>query len=132
MRTQFQFRFARLVFTSLWIIAVSSTPLAPSWGYRVVEQIEEAYELSIGELELPDRVSGSVTFRPCDTCSIISLRLQTSSRFRIDGTELDFTEFAAAVLRIQESDDSGNQAIAGVFISMSTGILTRIEVFQLR
>ena len=131
MSSRSQRAITRHIYVTIWMIAASCLWLSTGWSYRIVEQLEDAYELSIADLNLPDRANGSVSFQPCAGCAIVSLRLQAGSVFRVDGVELDFADFLSAVTRIQDSDGSENRAIVGVFFSASTGVLTRIEVFQL-
>ena len=96
-----------------------------------VEQIEDAYELSLDSVSFPASVAGSITFRSCTDCSLISMRLNSATRYRVNGTETTMPDFLTTVARIRESRTDIENSDVAVFFNLQTGQLTRIELFLL-
>ena len=45
---------------------------------RVIEQVERAVELTLGELSLPSAEGGTISFSECPTCGVSTHRLTES------------------------------------------------------
>ena len=53
----------------LVLLVISLSAVASSaWAYRVIEQPEGAYELSLGFVRLPANERSAVVFTECDGC----------------------------------------------------------------
>ena len=98
----------RAIFATLVLVLGT---ISSAWAFRSVEQVEDAYELVLGEVSLPQRATGTVSFKPCPTCTRTSLRVTSATAYFVNGAPmglLDFLEAAAAIRQI----DGGNQNTA--------------------
>ena len=103
--------------------------LDTAWAVRVIEQVERAVELSLGELTLPSSAGGStITFSECATCGISTHRLTDSTVYQANRQTLPLGEFLSVVAEIRERPNGNQTAFAGVFLDIATGRVTRIEV----
>jgi hypothetical protein len=81
---------------------------------------ERPIETDITGLPLPRAVPGSMTLRPCSTCTPATLELTTAARFFVDGKPVSFAD-----LRTLAKKSSAN---AVVFYDIKTNAVTRIVV----
>ena len=95
---------------------------------RVIEQVERAVELTLGELSLPSAEGGTVSFSECPTCGISTHRLTESTVFQANRQTVPFVEFMRIVELIADKPNGEDKAVAVVFIDIATGRITRIEV----
>lgn len=51
------------------------------WAYHVIEQPEDAYELSLGVVQLPANERGTVIFTACSTCRTTTLRVTQQTQY---------------------------------------------------
>jgi hypothetical protein len=94
-------------------IALSLGVMSQASAYRVIEQLETAYELRLGVVTFPGDANGSVIFTPCSTCRTMSLRVSDQTRYFIAGQLVDLADFRERVDALRATID-GQQR--GVFI----------------
>ena len=72
---------------------------ALAWGQASADfkTVARAYEVPLSELSLPVSSSGTVSFRQCDTCELLSVRSSANTRFLLNGQSLTLDEFRNAV-----------------------------------
>jgi hypothetical protein len=87
-------------------ITITAATLSPAWAYRVLEQLEQAYELQLGQVRLPDGANGTVVFTPCSTCTTQSLRVTQETTYTISGSPVD-------LLTLREQADSLRATVDG-------------------
>ena len=95
---------------------------------RVIEQVERAVELTLGDLSLPDAEGGTVSFSECATCGISTHRLTASTVFQANRQTVPFAEFIRIAELIADKPNGKTSAIAVVFLDIETGRITRIEI----
>jgi hypothetical protein len=95
---------------------------------RVIEQVENGVELTLGELDLPSAEGGSVSFSACPRCGISTHRLTDSTVFRANGQIVPFAEFLRIATEIRDKPNGADTAMAVVFLDIATGRITRIEL----
>lgn len=79
---------AALIVTALGLMAVTSSASA----YRVLERVEEAYELSLGVVRLPANARDTVVFTPCSDCRTVSLPVTAATRYFVNGSNVELAE----------------------------------------
>ncbi len=101
--------------------------VAPSaWAFRVLEPIESAYELVLGEVGLPGRVPGALVFKPCDDCISTSLRLTGSTAFFVGRQQVSYTGFRLAAEEARRRAGGNQNTGVFAFYLEGTGQVTRL------
>lgn len=110
------------------LLAVVAIAALQSMGQTVVAAppapVEQAYELSAGDLTLPTNEFGSVILKPCPTCDSVTLRVDGNTSYVYNGARLPLREFRSAVLNLREP--SG--AATTVIYRLEDNKVRRIEV----
>ncbi len=113
------------------VLAVALLGFLNSAGaLRVLEQVERPVELSPSVLTLPKDTSGTVSFKPCDTCQTSTHRLMNTTKFVLDGRELPFNDFAKAFGELRANRSASDRAVATVYMDVNTGQITRIALHR--
>jgi hypothetical protein len=63
------------------LVISMSTVASSAWAYRIIEQPEDAYELSLGYVQLPADERGTVIFTACDGCRTTTLRVTEATQY---------------------------------------------------
>ena len=59
--------------------------------------IDQAYEVAVDKLRLPGNVVGSVSFKDCDVCEQLTIRVTTETRYVLNNRDVTLVEFKKAV-----------------------------------
>jgi len=102
-------------------IALAAGTLSPAWAYRVLEQLEQAYELALGQVRLPDGANGTVVFTPCSTCTTQSLRVTPATVYSLGGSLVDLATLREQAESLRATVDG--QTRTGVYIFYDTASL---------
>ena len=113
---------------SITILALACAFTSPSWGYRVLGEMESTYELELGEVGLPKATMGTVHFRVCEDCTSTSLRVNASTRYFVNGIQYEFREFLDVVEEIKDVAGGNENSMVGLFYDQSTGLVSRFKV----
>jgi len=82
------------------IVAVlSAISLVASADFRT---ITKGYEIALSDLRLPVTNSGSVGVKNCESCDSRSLRVTTSTRYRINSQDVSLRVFRRQVLAVRD------------------------------
>lgn len=109
---------------SALLLAAISLPAAAT-----LRTIEQAYELSPGQVQLPDTPEGQLTVRPCPTCRVVSLRVTAATAwFNGPGTVKAGGQPAgqAAVLGALRAAASNPETLVYVYYEPQTRRVKRI------
>ena len=115
---------------SIVILALACSFTSPSWGYRVLGEMESSYELELGEVGLPRATMGTVHFRPCEDCRSTSLQVNSSTRYFVNGVQYDFREFLALVEEIKDTAGGNQNSMVDLFYDKSTELVSRLMVTE--
>jgi len=113
---------------SILVFAIACIFTSPSWGYRVLGEMESTYELELGEVGLPKATMGTVHFRPCETCSSTSLEVNSSTRYFVNGVQYELREFLEVVEEIKDIAGGNENSMVGLFYDKSTRRVSRLMV----
>jgi len=86
--------------------------------------VEGAYEVELADLTLPANEFGSVILRECDTCDLVTLRVDADSRYVFGGQALPLKEFREAVLNLKDD----NRVAATVIYRLTNDRVRMISV----
>lgn len=93
-------------------------------GARSVEPIEHAVELALAELDVPAGAGGKLGVRACPRCAPRRHRLGEDTALYVNGRSVTLAE----LLRFADETRGAETAVAVVFVDVTTGRITRIEV----
>lgn len=113
----------KILFAAALLLAVNT-----AGAVRVIEQVERALELTLGDLILPPQGGTTVSFAECSACSLNTHRLTDSTVYTVNGRVVPLAEFLTAAAEIAARPNGRSGTIATVFLDIKTGRLTRIEV----
>jgi hypothetical protein len=106
------------------ILMLSS--ISSAWAYRVMEQMEDAYELVLGEVILPRGVSSSLIIRPCSDCMTTSLRVNRATTYFVNGATMEFPDFIKAAEAIRDMDGGNQNTAVYVFFDIESRQVNRL------
>jgi hypothetical protein len=97
---------------------------------RVLEQPEQGYELSLEQLTLPSSAGGGVTMKRCDECSYSTHILTSATQYYVNGQILPFDEFKQIADELRGNRRALETTLAGLFIDVETGRVTRLTLLH--
>ena len=99
-----------------------------AWGYRVLEQVEDNYELMLGEVSLPRNSGGSVIFKPCAECLTTSLRVTASTIYLVNGSAVVLEDFLRAAEGFRDTDGGNRMTAVYVFYDIESKRVNRLAM----
>lgn len=96
---------------------------------RTLEVTEGAYELSLGEFNVPRSRVGTASFRICSTCETVALSVTTRTLYEISGRAYDYPDFIELVTKIRQRDGGNSTTDVSVFFGLDSKLITKIAVF---
>lgn len=96
-----------------------------SAGHAGLRQIEQAFELSPAQLELPTRPDAQLTVRPCAGCRIVALRVTAATRWYSSLSEQPPVG-QAAVLEIYRAANRDPRTLVHIFYEPQTLRVSRV------
>jgi hypothetical protein len=114
----------RKIFVAAALLLVMDTAAA----LRVIEQVERAVELTLGDLILPPSGGTTVSFPECFGCSLSTHRLSDSTVYVANGRIVTLAEFLSIAAEIAAKPNGKSTAVAAVYLDIKTGRLTRIQL----
>ncbi len=115
----------RAIFATLVLVLGT---ISSAWAFRNVEQVEDAYELVLGEVSLPRRVTGTVSFRTCPTCTRISLRVTNETTYAVNGAALEFADFLEAAAAIRQINGGNQNTAVYIFSDIKSHRVNRLKL----
>ena len=97
-------------------------------AFRVLEPVEHSVELSLGDLTLPGNPAGTVRYRTCATCSLVSRSVGAATIYRLDDRVLSLADLAVEVEKIRAQPSIHARAMAFVYYDLDTGRVNRVVV----
>ncbi len=107
------------VFAVTALFALAAAPATAG-----AENVENAYESTVGGVSLPAGPGGTLMVRECDRCKPVSLRVVSDTRY-IVGTPAS-PSVTLAAFRQASSDPRYARNLLTVFYALKTGTVTRV------
>jgi hypothetical protein len=120
----------KLMLTRLSAVVLLASFAASAWAYRVVELVEEAYEVGLPDLDLPLRSPGNAVVRPCAGCASVNLALDGRTTFFIQDRPTDYATFLELTNEIRDSSIDPSSVSFGVFYRPGSALVTRIKLYD--
>ena len=86
--------------------------------------IEEAYEVRLSDLRVPQSEGGTVAYKPCDTCPYETKRVSNNTQWIVDGKSMSLEKFRRSLTSIA---DRRNTAVT-VLHHLESDRVTRVSV----
>jgi hypothetical protein len=112
---------------------ISLIVLLASWlsgGQAAIRQIEQAFELTPAQLQLPSRPDAQLTIRPCANCRVVALQVTAATQWYA-GMDEQQPAGQARVLEVYRTASSDPQTLVHVYYEARTLRVKRI-VLDLR
>lgn len=90
--------------------------------------IQEAHEVSVADLRLPQNTVGTVAFKTCDDCTYLVKRVNGDTRWVFDGESMPLEKFRR---RLRTVDDRRTTAVT-VLHHLEEDRVTRVSVHPVR
>ncbi len=112
------------------IIVVAGLVLASSsaWAYRVLEQIEDSYELSLVTVELPSSETGTIAFQACEECRTTALRVTNETRYVANGAPVELSELREIAAEVQATANGRDRAAIYINYEIASLRVTRVRL----
>jgi hypothetical protein len=91
-------------------------------------QIQEAHEVRLSELRLPQNEHGTVAFKPCGECPYMVKRVTENTQWVFDGKSLPLGKFRIALTRLADHDTTP----VTVLHHLENDRVTRVSVHPIR
>lgn len=108
-------KIALLVLLGTWLSA----------GQAAIRQIEQAFELTPAQVELPGRPDAQLTIRACASCRVVALHVTAATQW-YSGMREQLPAGQAAVLEIYRTASSDPQTLVHVYYDPHTLRVKRI------
>ena len=79
--------------------ALLAIALPAAAQFRTVQQ---AYEVELVDLRLPQSESGTLGFRTCTDCAFVTKRISEDTRWVLNGKRMSLKKFRLGLARVQE------------------------------
>ena len=90
--------------------------------YRLIQQ---AYEVVLSDLRLPQAESGMITFRECETCDYLRVRVAARTTYRLNGQVVPLARFRAVLSSVEDRE---GQPVT-VLHHLELDLVTNVEVY---
>jgi len=97
---------------------------------RVLQQVERAVELTLGDLTLPKSSTGTISFKACPSCAIDTHRVTDATVYQANRQALPLVEFLRVADELRSRPRGKDTTVAAVFLDIQSGRVTRIEINQ--
>ncbi|MDH3508947.1 MAG: hypothetical protein OEQ25_17545 [Gammaproteobacteria bacterium] len=104
-----------MIRTLIILVAGLVTVSSSAWAYRVIDQIEDGYELALVMVRLPLSERGTIVFRVCEECNTTALRVTNATRYFANGAPVELSELRELAEAARAT--AAGRDRAGIFIS---------------
>ncbi len=106
---------------SFWIALAATAALWSAGAQSALRNIENAYEIKVSQMLLPDSPTGQVIIRQCSSCKAVLLGTNASTTYQIGlrSPPVPMAQFRA------EAQKDGNRLVV-VFYGIDSKVVTRM------
>ncbi len=95
-------------------------------GARIIAQEEDAYELALGDVNLPGSTAGTAIFKPCSDCKTQSMRVTHTTVYQVGGRMVSYADFMNAAEEYRKRDGGARATAIYLFYNIKSRRITRI------
>lgn len=115
---------ARYIAASLLLGIALAISLPATADFRTVNR---AHEVPFQNLRLPGTAVGTLSFRECSNCDLVSLRATPETVYRLNGEALELSDFSVEMQRIRSRAIAAGNIVA-VLHNLDTGTVVSVSV----
>jgi hypothetical protein len=67
--------------------------------------VSMAHEVALTDLRLPASTHGTLSFKPCDTCSFQTVRVTAATRYEVNNRDFDLAAFQEELERVPNREE---------------------------
>jgi len=114
---------------ALSLIAIGLVTMASSaWAYRIIEQPEDAYELTLGMVRLPASERAAVVFRACEDCRTTSMRVTADTRYFANGAPITLKELNDIAADLLATAAGRNDTLIYIYYDVASLRINRLAI----
>ncbi len=87
--------------------------------------IEQAYEVALSDIRLPQSDSGTIAFKECETCNFQTKRVDADTRWLINNRAVSLQKFREAVNRVTDR----NSEPVSILHHLESNRVTAVSVY---
>ncbi len=95
-------RLKNIIAASFLTVALTATALTATAQGRHV--IQEAYEVYLSDVRLPEVSTGTIRYKPCIRCDFQTTRVTAATRWQVNGEAVPFARFLQAIAALEDRD----------------------------
>jgi hypothetical protein len=115
---------------TLATVVLSLGLLGNAFAFRVLEQVENAYELSLAQVELPADAGGALSFKVCDTCRTSVHQVTRATQYFLNGTAVTLDGLSSAAADIRKTPNGEDRTLVAVYVDIESQRVTRVAMHQ--
>lgn len=110
------------------VIAGLVTISSSAWAYRVLEQVEDSYELSLLAVELPRGANGTIVFKICDECRTTALRVTNETRYIVNGAPVELEQLREIAAQVRTTAEGRDRAAVFIAYEIASLNVSRVRL----
>lgn len=114
----------KLMFLVISLSAVASS----AWAYRVIEQPEDAYELSLGFVRLPANERGTVIFTECQSCRTMTLRVTEATQYFVNRLPIELEDLHDVAEDLRATADGRDNTNVYIYYDKASLRISRLAL----
>ena len=99
-----------------------------AWAYRVVEQLEDAYELTLGLVRLPANERATVVFTACENCRTTALRVTAETKYFANGAPVSLADLRDIADDLRATTVGRNDTLVYVYYDVASLRVNRLKL----
>ena len=114
----------KLIIVVAGLVTVSSS----AWAYRVLEQIEDSYELPLLVVELPRSENGNISFQICDECRTTTLAVTNETRYMANGAPIALEQLRELAAQVRTTAEGRDRAAVYITYEIASLRVSRVRL----
>lgn len=114
----------KMIILAAGLATISSS----AWAYRVLEQIEDSYELPLVAVELPLSANGTIVFQVCEECRTTALRVTDATRYVTNGAPIELEALRELAAQLRTTAEGRDRADIYINYEIASLRVTRVRL----
>ncbi len=85
----------------LLVLTILGLSLSAAADFRTTTEV---WEVELNNLRLPNTEGGTLTFKDCEDCEVLTLRANAATRYVVNKRDVTLNDFKKAISRITNRD----------------------------
>ena len=114
----------KMIIVAAGLVTISSS----AWAYRVLEQVEDSYELSLMAVELPRSENGTIVFQVCEECRTIALAVTNETRYIANGAPIGLEQLRELAAQVRTTAEGRDRAAVYITYEIDSLRVSRVRL----